>query len=278
MMKKLKALLCTLIMGVALIGLLPFFSSVECASNPVLTISGVTSGEKTKIEKTMNDCNTDIKSSEDSGIGAIDVIKTTSDKDGSNYIVNIEFDMSAYNNLGQASKQEVMRIILVNVEASSMSQMSRSKIYNFISNNDKSTSSLVRQLSNDVTADFASAYSSFKPFSGVIGWILGLITLAIFIMLGLTIVVDIAYIVIPIFQNFLSSESDKAKPKYVSSEAWNSVKGAEEGTTFKEPLGIYFKLKTKQFLALGICVLYLVSGQIYNVIARIIDSFSGILG
>ena len=45
---------------------------------------------------------------------------------------------------------------------------------------DKSTSNLVRQLSNDVDADFAGAYMTFKPFTGVVGWILGLICLSIF--------------------------------------------------------------------------------------------------
>ena len=47
--------------------------------------------------------------------------------------------------------------------------------------------------------------------------------------------------------------------------------------TRHESLTIYLKLKMKQFIAIGICLLYLVSGQIYDLIASIIDYFRGVL-
>ena len=102
-------------------------------------------------------------------------------------------------------------------------------------------------------------------------------TLSIFIILGITVTVDLAYIVVPIIQNALSKDNASAKPKFVSLEAWNAVKKAEEGNTFREPLGIYCKLKVKQFMALGICLLYLISGKIYTLIAWFMDMFSGVL-
>lgn len=280
MLKRLKYIICTLILGVALLGLSPIFCiKVWCASNPLLTMTDIESGEYTRITSTISSINSDIKDSEKTGVSSTNMLEcSTPTYSGSKYTFNIEFDTGLYSKLIQGEKQEVMSIILNSISDSSISQINRSKIYNFISNNDKSTSNLVRQLSNDVDADFADAYSSIKPFTGIIGWVLGVITLAIFIILGLTITVDIAYIVLPLFQNFLSSENEKTKPKFVSAEAWNAVKEAEAGGTFKEPLGIYLKLKTKQFLAIGICILYLVSGKIYTLIASIMDAFQGILG
>ena len=273
-LKKSTSLLCLLLMGVSL--LIPLFFSIECASNPVLTISKLQSGEVTRISKVVNQVNADIDSAD------IDMIKflswtkdSESDRDSVTY--NLEVNMSSYKNLQQEEKKKIMNIALVAIENSGISKINRSKIYNFICNNDKATSSLVRQLSNDVTADFASAYSSVKPFTGAVGCVLGVFTLLIFIILGLTIAVDLAYIVIPFIQNMLSKDNPNVKPKFVSLEAWNAVKKAEEGNTFREPMGVYCKLKFKQFMAMGICLLYLISGKIYTLIAWFMDMFSGVL-
>ena len=270
---KFTSLLFALLMGVSLM-ILPFFS-VDCASNPVLTISKLQSGEVARIKKVVANVNASIADS-DISITFLTWTKSIESK-SKDIIYDLEVNASSYNELQQESKKTVMNIALNSIDNSDVSKINRSKIYNFICNNDKATSNLVRQLSNDVTADFASAYSSLKPFSGTLGWILGLFTLATFMLLGLTVAVDIAYIVVPIIQYGLSKDSDNSKPKFVSAEAWNAVKKAEEGSTFREPLGIYFKLKTKQFMAMGVCLLYLISGQIYTLIAWFMDMFSGVL-
>lgn len=272
--KKITSLLYVILMGVSLV--IPLFFSIECASNPVLTISKLQGGEVTRISRAVNSINNDINAE---GTTITKFLSWTKDSSTSRDSItyNLEVNMSSYKNLQQDQKKVVMNIALVTIENSSISRINRTKIYNFICNNDKATSSLVRQLSNDVTADFASAYSSIKPFTGTIGWILGLFTLAIFIILGITVTVDLAYIVVPIIQNALSKDNASAKPKFVSLEAWNAVKKAEEGNTFREPLGIYCKLKTKQFIAMGICLLYLISGKIYTLIAWFMDMFSGVL-
>lgn len=251
-----------------------------------MTMGGMTSSEITLVSKTAKLINDEVRAnSEDTGIANTDVILVeqvqTAGADEGQKVLNVTFVTDVYSDLDQLQKQEVIGIILNTIEESDMSQISRSKMYSFISNSDETTSNLVRQLSNDVRADFVSAYSTFKPFSGTLGWILGLLTLTIFLMLGITVVLDMAYIVVPLFQNILSSENENVKPRYVSNEAWNSVKQAEASTTggrIKEPMSMYFGLKSKQFLAIGICLLYLASGQIYNLIANIMDSFRGILG
>lgn len=272
-------LLYTLILGVALL-LLPFFMfRVKAATNPVITIADCSSTEVSNIKKAVSDANSAITSnSGKTGIAKGVKFLKFEKAEGSKTDYDLEVNMTIYDRLEQLEKQSVIGYTLSAIQNSNISKINRTKLYNFICNNDRSTSNLVRQLSDDVTADFASAYTTFKPFSGTLGWILGILSLAIFALLGITIVVDIGYIVIPIFQNFLDSGDANTKPKYVSLEAWNSVKEAEKGETFKEPLGIYFKLKTKQFLALGICLLYLVSGQIYALIADAMDVFSGLLG
>lgn len=277
--------ICTWVGAVAVM-LLLFSSSAVCENNPTVTMSALNNKEVGLLSSTCNEINQSIyENSDKTGIKDTGIKMLISSKDANSgssdgeYIVNVEFNVSTYNGLKQNEKEAVMELILNGIDNSQLSQISKTKIYNFVSNSDEATANLVRQLSSDVKADFGSAYSSFKPFTGVIGWILGILTLAIFLILGLTIAFDIAYITIPIIQNWLSQSNESVKPKFVSLEAWNAVKAAEAsiGTGYREPMAIYFKAKTKQFLALGLCLLYLISGQIYNVIAMIIDMFNGVV-
>lgn len=196
--------------------------------------------------------------------------------------LDIELNMVAYNGLLEKEKQQVIKIALDETRNANLSTGTRNKIYSFISESDATTSALVRQLSDDVNADFISAYNAyFRPFSGVIGTILGGITLLIFILLAFTTVIDIAYIAIPAFQLALSAMADKKnKTNWLCSlEAKKAVEEAQsaDSNENKSSMAIYFKLKTKQFIALALCILYLTSGKIYVLIANIIDYFSGFM-
>ena len=171
-----------------------------------------------------------------------------------------------------------MQVALDTIYNSNVSKTNRNKIYNALCKQDEPTSALVRQLSEDVNADFAGAYKYFKPFSGPLGVVLGLLTLAIFVILGLTLVIDIAFITLPFVQSCLLNNDGKAK--FVSIEAVNAVKEQESksGSEYVNPIGIYLKSKTKQYIAIFICILYLMSGKIFSLLARFMDYFSGILG
>lgn len=196
-------------------------------------------------------------------------------------VVSIELNMADYKGLGQIKKQNLMQVTLDTVLGSGVSRTNKNKIYNFISEEDITVSSLVRQLSNDVKADFGGAYSSyFKPFSGKIGILLGILAFGIMTCLGLTIVVDIAYITIPGFQWFCQSSTKRKKPRFASLEACNAVQEAESKVgsgDYVNPLTVYLGTKTKQYIAISICLLYLVSGQLYGFIADFMDYFQGLL-
>lgn len=193
--------------------------------------------------------------------------------------VVITVNMHDYTNLSEEKRQVVMDCALRGITSSTnnVARTSKTKIYNELCALDSTTSNLVRQLSSDVNADFVGAYNTFKPFSGVVGWIFGLITLGMFLVLGLTIVVDIAYINLPFIQNALTS--DQGKPRFVSLEAWDAVKEADSkaGERYVNPTTLYLKHKTKQYIIVCICILYLASGEIYNLISIMISYFRGLL-
>ena len=68
--------------------------------------------------------------------------------------------------------------------------------------------------------------------------------------------------------------TDKTKPPFVSLEAWESYK--EASVTHQNILGLFFRKKAGQMIVLGICVLYLVSGNLFALVAKIVDYFQGL--
>ena len=266
-MKRLYSIIALMIVGVVILWLSPLY--VKCDSDPLIVIVNPQGTEESNITNTINDINEKLKDKEYDKFLAYQ-------KSGND--IEITLKMSLYTKLDQKPRQEAMTIMLNGITNSNISAMNRTKIYNFIAGSDEPVSSLVRQLNDDVRADYAKAYGLFQPFTGVIGTILGVITLLIFVLLTITILVDISYLTIPAFNAFLHKANENEKPKFVSLEAWKAEMAAENDKgTRHESLSIYMKLKFKQFIAIGICLLYLVSGQIYDLIASIIDYFRGIL-
>lgn len=271
-----------IVFSILCIGALVAPLSVQAGTEPTIVVAGSTlsSAENTRITSTISSLNSEIKT-EVPKMNSQDFISyyySNGSTTSTSYDLVLEVLMSKYKTLSSADKQKVMEIALTTIDNSQISKMNKTRLYNKIAELDESVSSLVRQLSNDVKADFASGYNMFKPFSGVIGTVLGVLCLAIFIMLGISIIIDIAYITLPFIQIALTDRVEKkSKVSIVSSEAIKAVEAAHNsaGTEYINPMGYYLKHKVKQFIALGICLLYLVSGQIYDLMAEIIDMFQG---
>lgn len=158
-------------------------------------------------------------------------------------------------------------------------------------------SQLLAALLSQTRPDFATANKIYTPFAGPVGTALGLISILIMAALGLTMALDLAYIVIPVFQMACGgSEGGGAGGPggggkknslggFISSEAKAAVKAAEGGGggqagsgEYKAAVGIYLKHRWIGLSILGLCLLYLVQGQIYNFVAWFVDLFSGFLG
>ena len=150
---------------------------------------------------------------------------------------------------------------------------------------------LLASILSNVKADFIGGNRIFAPFSGPIGTGLGLISILIMALLGLTMALDLAYIVIPPFQMLMGdgtgngNESGKGfhVSGFISQEARMAVKSAEGGGQagsgeYKAAVWTYFKYRWKGLVLLGICLLYLIQGQMYSFVAWFLDLFSGLLG
>lgn len=150
---------------------------------------------------------------------------------------------------------------------------------------------LLASILSNVKADFIGGNRIFAPFSGPIGTGLGLISILIMALLGLTMALDLAYITIPPFQMLMGdgtgngNESGKGfhVSGFISQEARMAVKSAEGGGQagsgeYKAAVWTYFKYRWKGLVLLGICLLYLIQGQMYSFVAWFLDLFSGLLG
>lgn len=269
------ALSCMILGLILLINSFFAIRGFAATTGATITISGVfgSNGDSTRIENTIKKINEKLIAESlvpDKGEGLILDMKKSSDS------LDISINNEVYSKLKQVDKQEFISICLNEIQNSSISSINKTKIYNFIVDSDPSIAGLVRQLSEDISVDMPSAYAMFKPFSGPLGILLGLITIAIFAFLGITMVVDIAYITIPAIQLFLSRPSSKGdRPKLISLEAFDAVKIAEDQHV--NGLGIYFRKKTGQIMILSICILYLVSGNIFALVAKVVDYFQGIV-
>ena len=200
-------------------------------------------------------------------------------------VVKITLNMSDYKNLKQKTKKEVYDLVLGSISESTLTQNNKTKLYNFIQEQDTVVSNLVKRLSDDVGADFVAGYALFRPFAGVIGWALGLAAVTIFITLSLTIMLDISYLVIPAANMAFSKLAEKElfttgfKYDFISLEAKKAYDEAcaSDGIRFKNAIGLYFGMKSKSLAALAICLVYLLNGQIFNVLASFMDLFTGFL-
>ena len=166
-------------------------------------------------------------------------------------VVKITLNMSDYKNLKQKTKKEVYDLVLGSISESTLTQNNKTKLYNFIQEQDTVVSNLVKRLSDDVGADFVAGYALFRPFAGVIGWALGLAAVTIFITLSLTIMLDISYLVIPAANMAFSKLAEKElfktgfKYSFISLEAKKAYDEAcaSEGIRFKNAVGLYFGMK-----------------------------------
>lgn len=131
--------------------------------------------------------------------------------------------------------------------------------------------------------DFVTANQIYKPFSGIIGTLLGVIAVVGMGVLAVVMVSDIMYIALPPMRMLVQEGKDKNGGKgsfLISSDAIYAVEQAEQNTdgSKKHAIGIYFKRRVVMLILLGICMLYLVSGSIFTLVGSILDLVSGFIG
>lgn len=201
---------------------------------------------------------------------------------GGNYILVytpedglFSFSGSRYSVLSTKKKIKFMETALEMVAESQLDARTKNKMYHFIEQQDDKITASINFLDQNVNSDFVTAKNVILPFTGPISTALGVLSLVIFIMLTLSSAIDIAWLVIPIIR-VVFKEDKNGKPFLITKEAYSSEVDANRSDWYRSALTLYLQRRGKVFIVMGVCLIYLVSGQLYDLIVWIIDSFSWI--
>lgn len=136
---------------------------------------------------------------------------------------------------------------------------------------------LMNEVLRQTKPDFATANALYEPFAPFISAAMGFFTILVFGALGLVIALDVAYITIPIFRIF-SANNEKIGSKIgsyiISPEAIKAVEEAEGDG--RAPLMGYLKKRIASMFLLGVVLVYLIQGRIYDLISSFLDLLSGL--
>jgi hypothetical protein len=191
---------------------------------------------------------------------------------GSNGLLT--FSNKNYSKLDSDEKETFMETALKATTKTGLNAKTKNKVYNFIASQDTPVTSAMKYLQSDANADFLEAKKWFDPFSGVVGTILGVLCVAVFMFTGVSIVFDICYLVLPGVQAVLERGEDNKKPFGVSVEAYTALRDAEKDTEYRNVVAIYLKRRVLLLIIMSVCIGYLISGQIYDIVAFFIDAFT----
>ena len=184
----------------------------------------------------------------------------------------VYINKQGYLSLDADKRKKLMEVTLNSINNSkNLGKRDQNRFYNFVTEQDETTASMVRELSTSVGGDFVTAMAWFKPFSGLLSTILGFLALLIVALFTLSVLIDIAYLGLPVFRRALYDASDK-KPKLISNEAHMSIREAEANSNhYTNCFGLYFKRIVKTYIIIGVTLAYLLNGQIFEFVGFIID-------
>lgn len=186
----------------------------------------------------------------------------------------LTFSNSNYSELDFNQRRLFMERALLSTKESHLGTQVKNKMYNFIAEQDSSVSAAMKFLKSDTSADFAEAKAWFLPFSSPISIVLGVLCLTIFVFMGASMVFDAGYMVLPGMQGILERGDPNKRPFGVSNEAWKATKKAEESDSDIGVMGLYVKMRLPVILIVSLCLGYLITGKIYDILVYFIDAFS----
>ena len=147
-------------------------------------------------------------------------------------------------------------------------------------------SKFMNEILKNTKPDFVTANAIYQPFSGLVATVLGLLAVLIMAFLGIVMVADISYIVLPPVRNLVADDDNErgkvVKSKVFSHDAIYAVQCAEDTSDGgsgggKQALGIYLKRRIVALILLGICLMYLIQGQVYTAVGWVLDLLRGFL-
>lgn len=212
--------------------------------------------------------------SNDPATGALmnSIMNTINSSVGGKYLVvyssdgMFSFSNTIYKPMAQEDKRKVMELALKTIKESQLPTKVKNKVTNFIADQDNATADAIQALNSDTSWELSKGYTWFRPFSGGISTVFGFLAIVIFVFLSASIVFDLAYLTIGGFRAFLDNKD--GKPNLITGEAWETAKEVDlslQSGTYREYISVYFGKRVGIFIFTAIVLIYLISGQIYDI-------------
>lgn len=203
-----------------------------------------------------------------------DLLKTA---DAGNNTV-IYFNITDYNKQPNKIKQQILDKFITTLNSSNVSGRDQNRIMTWIGSVDETNATVVRAFSKNTQTDLAGAQHILLPFSGPLGTILGILSIVIAALLVFSCSWDIAWLVLPAFQLVLNRGgskdlSVKNRPLLVSGDAvvaeLRYIADSSKGV-----LSYYLRLRTSTAILIGLCLAYITSNQIWNLLGWVMETLS----
>lgn len=212
--------------------------------------------------------------SNDPATGALmnSIMNTINSSVGGKYLVvyssdgMFSFSNTIYKPMAQEDKRKVMELALKTIKESQLPTKVKNKVTNFIADQDNATADAIQALNSDTSWELSKGYAWFRPFSGGISTVFGFLAIVIFVFLSASIVFDLAYLTIGGFRTLLDNKD--GKPNLITGEAWETAKEVDlslQSGTYREYISVYFGKRVGIFIFTAIVLIYLISGQIYDI-------------
>ena len=208
-----------------------------------------------------------ICSNANSSIGGVEILSCSSNG-------RLSFNTARYLELDGDEKEEFMVRALSVTRNSGLGVKTKNQVYNFIAQQDTSTSAAVKFLVENTSADFVEASKWLEPFTSPIATVTGFICLIIFLMLGLSMLIDIFYMAVPFVRLLLERGEERSKPFGVSTEAWKVVREVEGGSGSNSVLSLYLRRRVPVIFAASICLGLFITSRIYDIYIFIANIFN----
>lgn len=190
----------------------------------------------------------------------------------------LTFNNKMYAGLDNSAKESYMSTALEAIRESGMNAQRKNKMYNFVSEQDSTISQAINKFSQNVKADSAGAFALLSPFQKGLGIFLGVILVVTMMMLVFSIIMDLAYLVIPLFAVFADKHTGRegvSTPWYISEAAVHAKKVSENSigsNNFTNSVVEYARRRTIQVFLIILIAFMLITGSIYRIVGIIGDS------
>lgn len=169
-------------------------------------------------------------------------------------------------------KQSILSKVYKSLDASDMNNRDKNRIYNWLESIDQVNSTVVREFSASTSTDLYGAQKILMPFQSKIGIVFGVLALVIALSLTFSFVWDIAFLSIPFFTILLTRNNEVSlnnRPFLVSQDAVLAYN--EANSQQRQVLSIWLKMRTKSAIIIGLCLTYLISNQIWQLVSFLVD-------